>query len=409
MTELDFEELDKAVSDLMQDGGTTAGKDEHAQQHSSAPAQQAVEPVHKPVASAAMPLAMKRRGRFMDVMVRSNVKSDAADQPVKRHGITVATPGDNNEGEQQSQFNQQPVVQHSNEASTEDTQAGTNDMTNESAGFEEHHESEESDTDYAANPVPVSEWPEPEEATTPPNGDLAEPTAKYYAEPEQHDENDTDINDDQQVGDDSYLQGNAEAESEPEATQSIEQPGDAIKATVRDESLTTIIEPDAQQEDTVAVEKRDEAAPLPESVMTSPFLPDAKVDKRPLGGEAGGADSSDTSTAQKTETLPREYSSDLLTLETDGPAAAEPPEASPEQPTTPSTPPVAPQNTPAVSAAITGATAATTGGIYDTDTYHTALKQTTKTKNGWLTLIWILTLLIVGSVAGAAYYYFTTQ
>ncbi len=53
----------------------------------------------------------------------------------------------------------------------------------------------------------------------------------------------------------------------------------------------------------------------------------------------------------------------------------------------------------------------TTGGdsnnaIYDTDAYHKALVQPVKKKNGWLWVLWIFLLLIVGGGVGAAVYFF---
>lgn len=67
MTELDFDELDKAVSDLMKDADT------HDDTPAAvAPAEPADEPNNEtsgePVAVAAVPApALKRRGQFMDV------------------------------------------------------------------------------------------------------------------------------------------------------------------------------------------------------------------------------------------------------------------------------------------------------------------------------------------------------
>jgi len=47
-----------------------------------------------------------------------------------------------------------------------------------------------------------------------------------------------------------------------------------------------------------------------------------------------------------------------------------------------------------------------TGAIYDTDAYHKALARPSKKKSGWLWVLWITILLVVGAGAGAAVYFY---
>jgi hypothetical protein len=45
------------------------------------------------------------------------------------------------------------------------------------------------------------------------------------------------------------------------------------------------------------------------------------------------------------------------------------------------------------------------GAIYDTDTYHQPLAHPAKKKSGWLWVLWIVLILIVGAGAGVALYF----
>jgi hypothetical protein len=47
-----------------------------------------------------------------------------------------------------------------------------------------------------------------------------------------------------------------------------------------------------------------------------------------------------------------------------------------------------------------------TGAIYDTDSYHKTLVHPVKKKSGWLWVVWIAILLVVGGGVGAAMYFF---
>lgn len=175
--------------------------------------------------------------------------------------------------------------------------------------------------------------------------------------------------------------------------------------------------------------------------LVSPFLPDTKVEKRPLGANALVAaaqpvntdmpmiledtDSQLPATLEDTKpVLPEELHSDLVAIESDTTGVAEP-EKSPE----PLQPPIKEEKTPwreAKSAAEgpakplmpSGPTsipqqyseevptgAQENGAIYDTDTYHQPLAHPAKQRSGWMWVVWILLILAIGAGGGAALYF----
>lgn len=199
----------------------------------------------------------------------------------------------------------------------------------------------------------------------------------------------------------------------------------------------------------------------PEDPQTSPFLADAKVEKRPLGSPLGPfdtepefgtsmadessampgddvqhddaavaeapltadvqeapEDSAQTVPAPAEPVLPDELKEDIVTVEANvvshEDVIAETP--SPEVSETPATEPapaaaegagtILPQYTEQPS---TGDQ--TSGAIFDTNAYHQPLgAEAAKKKPPVLTwILWIVVLLIVGATAGAAWFYFTTQ
>lgn len=183
--------------------------------------------------------------------------------------------------------------------------------------------------------------------------------------------------------------------------------------------------------------------PLDES-PDSPFIPGTKVEKRPLGAfstesstsriepslnepipdKDNGFNMNEQQSNSSIDTpLPAELQDDLLSIESDSTTHPEmtsiPPSVEAAPMTTPVTPPVtpvAPAN--AVSQPV-GATSIAqqykeqpssgdqnTGAIYDTDAYHKALVQPAKKKSGWLWVIWMVALILVGAGVGAVVYNF---
>jgi hypothetical protein len=221
------------------------------------------------------------------------------------------------------------------------------------------------------------------------------------------------------------------------------------------------------------VAKNDTAAPL-----TSPFLADAKVEKRPLGGLSApetddkkpeqqealtpeldlGAGASELQaaleemkpqekepTASKPETspmptpklpgdedltapLPEELQGDLMAVEADTThdemkqkhdtelKKEQPADSEEEKPVSKETLKVEPKSD---SSAPSGPTSIPqqyheepstgdqeNGAIYDTSAYHQPLAHPAKKKSGWLWIVWIVAILLLGAAGGAAIYFF---
>lgn len=179
----------------------------------------------------------------------------------------------------------------------------------------------------------------------------------------------------------------------------------------------------------------------------SPFIPGTKVDKRPLGAfssespvPASEPPAEETKTDKTTDLsdeasnvitpLPAELQNDLLSIESDSstnPEAvsdmpvveAEIPAVVTTAPTPVVVPATAPVKAPAADNQPSGPTSITqqykeqpnsgdqkTGAIYDTDAYHKALLHPAKKKSGWMWVLWIVILLVVGAGAGYVVYSF---
>lgn len=226
--------------------------------------------------------------------------------------------------------------------------------------------------------------------------------------------------------------------------------------TEDDESLAKTLKPTSDELAKPAI--ADSYTPL-----ATPFLADTKVEKRPLGGAAAiDADTPESAEPQNvveeqkiasqpdeaaqlpadpTEIaplqLPEELSGDLVALEADANTTAMNPDAviAPEVETVqPSQKPVEPKTSvvdnssqPPVPGVVpnpdekllpagpisipqqyreepsTGDKQS--GSIYDTDTYHQPLSHPAKKKSGWMWVIWIIAILLVGAGCGAALYF----
>jgi hypothetical protein len=190
------------------------------------------------------------------------------------------------------------------------------------------------------------------------------------------------------------------------------------------------------------------AAPKPQDVsldeqapLSSPFLPDTKVEKRPLGGLSTPASDETpksetppvpnavtlednlqlpTTPPEKVEApLPEELQHDLVAIESGN---AVPKKEAPEESEAgkaPSTLLEAPKeehrdDTPTPTGPVsipqqyreeptTGDQES--GAIYDTDSYHQPLTHPAKKKSGWLWVVWIVLILVLGAGGGAALYF----
>lgn len=166
----------------------------------------------------------------------------------------------------------------------------------------------------------------------------------------------------------------------------------------------------------------------PSDLPESPFLTDAKVDKRPLGAFSAGGTvqsptmapdpqpisvtdtvsvTSGTSNIEPKQDFPVELSADLLQIESNGTQSN-------------STPPTNPQPVVTTQNSISQATSSSqsqnlapviNGGdqasasIYDTSHFQKTISHPTKVKNGWMWVVWIAVLVIIGGGAGAAVYF----
>lgn len=164
--------------------------------------------------------------------------------------------------------------------------------------------------------------------------------------------------------------------------------------------------------------------------LDSPFLPDAKVEKRPLGGTGSDFDLSSLPLAleEETQELLEAPEEELLLEATTMP---DPIEFAAQQPTkdeTPSEEPVelepvpsqvastkpsgpAPEE-PSTPIAITQqykekeSTEQESGAIFDTESYHQPLVKPPKKRSGAWTILWILLLVLLGAGVGVACYFY---
>lgn len=382
MTELDFDELDKAVNDLMKEVDEPSKEPAPAAvatadaSEQTAPSGETI-PVktdEKPSAEkedkaddTSPSLAVKRRGKFMDVMAPAGPRPVVAaptspapvpaPEPVKHEGVTISEPNED-QSEQQDNTTEPIDVQNTTvptnspepaeveddePATQQDDQPETNNSEEPEPAAEPHEDTTADEpAEYAANPAPASDWPDPIDVSE-------EQAEKDVAE---HDNSED------------------KAFSMPDPIDVAEK-----EETVKpEESLATVVTPD----ENTAASSEEPASQADEPSLASPFIPDAKVEKRPLGGRES------TAVPTGASTLPRELGNDLMNLETDA-------------------------NNVAAAPATAKTDTSKEGAIYDTADYHKPLAAPAKQKSGWMAVIWILIVLIIGAMAGAAYFYFTTQ
>lgn len=379
MKELDFDELDRAVSSLMSgvpktdttppdDGIKTltitptldaAGNPSTPPSFSvpsaavpapspSAPAPVATEADSNTVSRGVQltersSLANRRSGRFMDVVhSSSDMTRSTPARPISRQGVTLvpATPAQDEPAEVNA-------------------------------------------ADDITSPTPVAPAPTEVESST--------PTAHEWPDP-------LDIFSDEQ-------------QSEP------------APAFSEELNVDTVADPEVLEE-APEIAPVEEVSDNQQEPLVTPFLADAKVEKRPLGGVSGepasveanvaiaeaAADPIVETPAPELE-LPEELQDKLVAIEaglhleepeampvTTVPIVAAP--AADVQPAAPSGPISIPQQYREEPA--TGDQ--TNGSIYDTANYHKPLDHPAKKKSGWLWIVWVLGLLILGGAGGAAAY-----
>lgn len=390
MKDLDFDELDRAVNSLMSDVSkadtSTSEQKEKTLDLTSTTASaagappkeapttapiQAPAPVATPspkVTTPSAPLATRRGGRFMDVVhPSSNMKKQDQARPTSRQGITVAP---------RETFDAAPDL--TSAAASVPAVPPAVDQPKPQATVDEH-------------PAAVSEWPDPLEMAD---------FKKQVSTPET----------------------SVAPEPDPAPLE------------------TPLVPPSPDTESTTP-----DRPPL-----ESPFLPDTKVEKRPLGAGTLSTDEPDrapllTADIEKTVSdpndqlpavpkdvepiLPEELHHELVAIESDANTmhtddevsnVSEPlserekeennskkenrvklPVVESDDTSVPSGPTSIPQQyreEPSTGDKENGA-------IYDTDSYHQPLAHPAKKKSGWLWVVWIVLILLVGGGAGAALYF----
>lgn len=369
MTELDFDELDQAVSSLMKDSDDNNQPAEPSRDEPVAiveqptPVQAPPAPTEAPTNNIAPP-AFKRRGRFMDVVRPVPGAAKPGMVAIKRQGLTISAPA-------------QSVADV--ERKDLDVSEGLEDETVEQT---DKPAVQADAIGYAADPAPASEWPDPIDFSN---------------------------------------QADDQKDDQPpmmeEVSQEAEEP--VVSSDVDDTAESTDTASEAEDElpknDELQYEEHipeDQEGVANDAIMESPFLPDAKVEKRPLGGPAivsvGDAEKVEIgSQTDNGQGLPPELSKDLLLLNDTVHPDIDEADAEPAVDNQSDKAPVSSE--PAAETEVAASSQQASGSIYDTNAYHVPIETMPKKKHGWLVVVWILLLLIVGGLSGAAYFYFTTQ
>lgn len=157
--------------------------------------------------------------------------------------------------------------------------------------------------------------------------------------------------------------------------------------------------------------------------LESPFLSGAKVEKRPLGAFSSESPAVTTEPVTKDSVdnqvmdsgigiqgdkinppMPAELQADVLKIEADSTTH---PDRSSENNVAPAMQqPIAQTSISQQYAEKPSSSDQNSGAIYDTSSYHKSLVRQPKKKSGWLWVLWISILLIVGAGAGVAVYFF---
>lgn len=377
MKDLDFDELDRAVSSLLGATGSkvesatpeTTGLQGNSFEQTTPQDAPASEPRRNPSpAATSRPLATKRStGRFMDVVhPSSDMKTAGSAAPVSRTGMTITPPT----------------------ASPEQSAEGTQDVPQaplpEVKPVDTPAEVETSVTqDEHAFPDPLDFHGFTGEDETPAS---AEPGAPAEESGVSVSEEPTTPDAERPALDSPFLTG-AKIEKRPLGAFSVETNTD------------TQAEP-APVEELEAPQESSEDTQTPIDTDTNELVSTEEADK---------SVEDDPQTTPQAEALPEELHEDLLSIESDENAVAH---DAPAEPVSPVSQPTSAQPLAAGSivqqykAAAAEAPAKDPTPIYDTDTYHQPLKHPVKKKSGWLSALLILLLVLLGAGGGAALYYF---
>ena len=366
MTDLDFDELDRAINSVMKEPAPESPTEKPPAEAPVAPAQPAPEPT-PPKSDAA---TSRKAGRYMDMKPTAN--QAGATPTLRTHGANSLV------GNTQTDTEAAPTPAASPKASL------FHDVAPPKA-------TPSPTSDSAAEAAPA-----PQEAPAPSQPETAVVPSDIQAQleaalGEHHDD----------------TPSAPEAEPAPEPVQS--------------EPLQEVEAPETSKEE---AEQPAEPETTPEPI--SPFIPDAKVEKRPLGapatekadapaeapvteqGESVPVETAAEDTNQPTPTPP-EFHEDLLAVEADTPeqpATPPPVAAQPEPVETPELTIATPVGAPSISQQYTEKT--NTGDQSHTPIYDTnvqPLAHPTKKKSGWGGVLLIVAIVVLCAGAAAALYF----
>ncbi len=395
MSEIDFDELDRAVNDLMSNVDTSKrheGLDDpedkvvtldssstESGKVASSPVAETTTvtpmsaPEAKPAPTQSSPLAVKRRGQFMD-MVHPSSDMTSASRPVKRDGVSIMPPSE-----------------------TVSTLPSTESVKKPSSSIN----------------APANSKPTPTlSSIRTPSSTTVVPTPMSTPAP---------------------AVPSAEKSSRPTASSAIQPPVQpnptAPIASIY--SSPGVIEPsdnkNDQPEEVASVESEipaeivDEASSIssPQPLPTAPFLSDARVEKRPLGANSESAAKPPQNVAEEEDapvsepvSLPAELQGDVVAVEASVPLDIDKAGSLSEVDGQSSDADLvvdAGVDLTAQSIEQADADDQVNGSIYDTANYHQPIdgKKPEKKSSPLKWLAWFLVLLIVGVGAGVAYFFLT--
>ncbi|QHU89650.1 hypothetical protein GWK73_03310 [Candidatus Saccharibacteria bacterium oral taxon 955] len=395
MSEIDFDELDRAVNDLMSNVDTSKrheGLDDpedkvvtldssstESGKVASSPVAETMTvtpmsaPEAKPASAQSSPLAVKRRGQFMD-MVHPSSDMTSASRPVKRDGVSIMPPSET----------------VSTSPSTESVKKPSS-VTN----------------------TPVNNKPAPTlSSIRTPSSTAVVSTPMSTPAP---------------------AMPSAEKPSQPIASSAIQPPVQPNPTAPIASSYSSpgVIEPsdnkNDQPEEVASVESEipaeivDEASSIssPQPLPTAPFLSDARVEKRPLGANSESAAKPPQDVAEEEDapvsesvSLPAELQGDVVAVEASVPLDIDKAGSLSEVDSQSSDADLvvdAGVDLTAQSIEQTDVDDQVNGSIYDTANYHQPIdgKKPEKKSSPLKWLAWFLVLLIVGVGAGVAYFFLT--
>ena len=394
MSEIDFDELDRAVNDLMSNVDTSKrheGLDDpedkvvtldssstESGKVASSPAAETTTvtpmsaPEAKPAPAQSSPLAVKRRGQFMD-MVHPSSDMTSASRPVKRDGVSIMPPSE-----------------------TVSTSPSTESVNKPSSAI---------NTPANSKPTPTLSSIRTPSSTTVVSTPMSTPAPAVPS---------------------------AEKSSRPTTSSAIQPPVQPNPTAPIASSYSSpgVIEPsdnkNDQPEEVASVESEipaeivDEASSIssPQPLPTAPFLSDARVEKRPLGANSESAAKPPQNVAEEDApvsepvSLPAELQGDVVAVEASVPLDIDKAGSLSEVDGQSSDADLvvdAGVDLTAQSIEQTDADDQVNGSIYDTANYHQPIdgKKPEKKSSPLKWLAWFLVLLIVGIGAGVAYFFLT--